>query len=54
MMLPDVGLSDEGVKRFEREAKAASALGHEGIAAVHDFDRTPERPTLSRDGSARG
>lgn len=42
MMLPDVGLTEEGVKRFEREAKAATALGHEGIAAVHDFDRTPE------------
>ena len=42
MMLPDVGLTEEGVRRFEREAKAASALGHEGIAAVHDFDRTPD------------
>lgn len=50
MMLSAVGLSEEGVRRFEREARAASALGHAGIATVHDFDRTADgRPFLVMD-----
>ncbi len=32
----------ESFKRFEREATAASSLGHPGIIAVHDFDRSEE------------
>ncbi|MEM9071381.1 MAG: serine/threonine-protein kinase [Myxococcota bacterium] len=39
-MLPEIQLSDDAIRRFEREAKAASALGHEGLPAIHDFDRT--------------
>ncbi|MFO0685411.1 MAG: protein kinase [Sandaracinus sp.] len=41
-LLPDEQLSPNAIGRFEREARAATAIGHLGIAAVHDFDTTPE------------
>ena len=42
IMLSHTELTAEALHRFEREANAASALGHPGIVPVHDFDRTPE------------
>jgi tRNA A-37 threonylcarbamoyl transferase component Bud32 len=41
-LLPDVRLSPDAVRRFAREAAAASSLGHAHIVAVHDFHETPE------------
>jgi eukaryotic-like serine/threonine-protein kinase len=41
-LLPDARLSPDAIKRFEREATAASALGHPGIIAVHDFNETAQ------------
>ena len=42
VMLSRAELTAEALHRFEREATAASALGHQGIVAVHDFDRTAD------------
>lgn len=41
-LLPSAQISEAAITRFEREARAATAIGHAGIAAVHDFDVTPE------------
>jgi serine/threonine protein kinase len=35
---PDLALDQERVERFEREARAASAISHPGIATLYDFD----------------
>ncbi len=39
-LLPDAQFSPDAIRRFEREATSASALGHPGIVAVHDFNVT--------------
>jgi serine/threonine-protein kinase len=37
VLLRERALTEEGIRRFRREAQALSALGHAGIIAVHDF-----------------
>jgi serine/threonine-protein kinase len=48
-LLPDERISIESLHRFEREAKAASSLGHVGIVQVHDFDLEGETRFLVMD-----
>jgi len=40
----NVALTQDGLSRFEREAKAAAALGHPNIAQVTDFQSNPGEP----------
>ncbi len=37
VLLPELSQRKESLARFEREARALAALGHEGIVAIHDF-----------------
>jgi len=39
-LLPDARTNEDALRRFEREATAASALGHPNIIAVHDYNTT--------------
>lgn len=49
-LLPASALGNvEAIKRFEREALAASALGHPNIVGVHDFHREGATPYLVMD-----
>jgi eukaryotic-like serine/threonine-protein kinase len=43
---PEVAGDAEGLSRFEREARAASALNHVNIVTIHEFDRAGDVPFL--------
>ncbi len=47
-VLPEhLAASEDHLRRFEREARAASAINHPGIATLYDFDREGDTTFLS-------
>ncbi|MEZ4340146.1 MAG: protein kinase [Sandaracinaceae bacterium] len=38
VLLPEVAVRRDAMKRFQREAEAVGALGHANVVAIHDFD----------------
>ena len=49
LLSPALASSEEHLRRFEREARAASALNHPHICTVYDVGQAPEadgRPYL--------
>jgi len=50
MLLPQVAVNPKNLKRFEQEARAASALAHPNVIAIHDFGASPQgQPYLVMD-----
>ena len=46
IILPDKGISEKFIKRFQREAKALAALNHENIIPIIDFGEHDNLPYL--------
>lgn len=50
VLLPHLAINPKNLKRFEQEARAASALAHPNVIAIHDFGASPEgQPYLVMD-----
>jgi serine/threonine-protein kinase len=50
MLLPQLAINPKNLKRFEQEARAASALNHPNVIAIHDFGASPQgQPYLVMD-----
>ncbi|HEV2718641.1 MAG TPA: protein kinase [Thermoanaerobaculia bacterium] len=45
-ILPEFGMSEEQVRRFEQEARAAGALNHPGLVTIYDLGRTNGSPYI--------